>query len=295
MKNIILILMLAILLSGCSISAPSFGTVSGVNVKFDVDNPPASIDVGDDFGVELTVSNPSSCQITQGRICISDSIEGDGVEDNECSIFQLAGLDKTREDSKTPKQTIITFSDYVYASPLVSKGMSYDNTISASLEYPCTVDIRPNVCVKYDQDYMGNKDYKCNSKETFTSSDFGNNIAPLTITNIKKHLRKVTGEGVELNLEIKVQKKSSGVPKTIEGFDQFKMDITYQGEKMNCGEDIDEGGIVKLELQDTEKVIKCEKLVYYTGTEHDTGDLNIRLDYVYADSYTKRIVIKNPI
>lgn len=293
MKKIFFVLAFCMfLISGC-FGTTLFSSLGGVEVEFLEDTPPITLNIEEEFGVSLKLTNSAGFDINNGKVCIDDLSADDGI-DKSCKFFDLSGADKLNKQTKLRGYEIVDFdTDYVYRSAMGEQGLSFPENVIASLEYPCSLKIRPKVCIKYDMEVSD-----CAKSETLSGKELNGEAGPVTVTKIKKVLLKKAEEGVVLSLDIYFNKLNHGNLKN----NELDIEVVYDGIPLQCegSKGLEEGSdwgevTYTWEGENTEKVIKCKKLVDYTEGESYEANLDINLDYTYEDRYSKLITVKNPI
>jgi hypothetical protein len=290
MKKLIIPLFACIfLIAGCDNF--SFSPLGGVDMAFLEDSPPGTFEIGEGFTVALKLTNSAGFDISNGKICIDDTNGDDGVEPS-CKTFSLKKYDQMAQ-VKIKGSTDVDFeNDYSYKYG-GQEGLSISQNIIATAEYMCPITSKAKVCIKYD---TTNTD--CAKTETISGSKLTSTVGPVTVTKLKKNMVKKTDEGVMLYIDVYLTKLKSGNVKN----DKFSMEVLYDNIPLECEgtpgleEGSDWGEVTYTwEGTDTEKVIKCKRMVDYTEGEPYEANLDINLDYSYVDRYSKSIIVKNPI
>lgn len=266
----ILILVAAIFLAGCQQTEKSTN-IGGVDMGFMTATPPISLRENDDFNIGIKLMNKALKEVT-GKLCVFDTaspaLGGIGVKD--CREFTIAAAEEQNKKI-IPETKIERFPEgggaYSYHDVIT------DTTVNvlAELTYPFENTISGQICLKKNPDEEI-KEFKCLSEETLSGNKLKAEIAPVTVSSIKKTITP-SGNQNRVSLEITIKKSPTGEITSNEGGeDTHSMDVNVElvgtRSDFKCSPLTKEG---KIKLTDNEKVINCESLVslnqdYYQDT-----------------------------
>jgi len=275
------------------------GAPNGIQIQFL--SAPVNFQEGDNVPTPLQLTNNAACDVN-GKLCLTDTASNTrgGIADPICQTFSIDGATIEGSKKNIPKTPLYLETPSYFG--IDDRPGGFETTIQATATYSCNLIAGPILCIT--NQFSGTVDKNCPLTQTITGSNLRASVGPVTISQVKKTLTPGGGEGVNLIVEITFKKMSDGYlsntanidnPILINQEDPINVLIDFSGNTMNCRQENDfrDNKLYWKNYDDLEKTITCSTSV--NVAERVDEPLNIRMDYVYKTTESKKIIINKQI
>jgi hypothetical protein len=278
--KVFLIIVLVLFLSGCTGISPGGQQAQagqrGIGIMFLPYMPPNELELGEQFNVEVELTNYLSTPTT-GKITIYDDLAPEySAIPKTSGTFDLAEPFYSTPNAISFDKTSVLFEDLRY-DPRISQTSTRITTV---VEYDATFRFSAQTCVA-----GRNAISKCPTEGPYLKDSFTDDIthAPVAVTNIKKYLSPGTSKTI-VTLEMDIQDVGGG---EINNQDQTVSDISVGSPEypFTCPKIL---SFKKTKYQN----IKCRAEIQVNPDEYFQIPVRIRFTYPYKQAYFKDVLLK---
>ena len=298
-----LIILILIFITGCSGLSQTqnneprqvTGAPNGIQIQFL--SAPINFQEGDRIPVPVQLTNNAACDVN-GKLCLTDTASSTrgGIVDPICQGFSINGATIGGSKKDIPKTPFYVETPSYFG--IDDRPGGFETTIQATATYNCNLVAGPILCIT--NQFSGTVNNDCPLTQTITGSNLRASVGPVTISQVKKTLTPGGG----LIVEITFKKMSDGYISNTANIDNpilsnqedpINILIDLSGNTMTCRQDNDfrDNKLYWKNYDNLEKTITCSTSVDFA--ERVDEPLNIRMDYVYKITESKKITINQQI